>query len=509
MPDSSSVSSRRTDSRRHKALEKDVAVAACFPRRSENDERDEELPEEMGRKSRWHSAESTDDESTDDSHPLNRSEPMKNTSGERHQPSHWQVQLVPDELDRPGAHVRFNFKDNQEGQAHGLLNEATVSELLLSHAVEEEDREPFYRLELLGMFRQRLRLVAFIGLLLIPLFHFFYSYLSPQVAVQTRWTHILMASVCALYLFLPNCITSLVWVRLSTVVGYAMTCMGTSLIMVILAQNQFGETSLTGFQLAMLAAHSQILLSVVLLPLTLWESLVMVAIVAISLLWSSWWTVPFDGGSVRTSQLFVLLTTSVFVLCVAHFQSVLRRRAFDATFDLACSAAKMQALSILDAVTGGCNRLYLERALGLEINRAARFAHPLSVMMFDLDNFKKVNDTQGHASGDEVLRVVNKAAETALRDVDTLARYGGDEFMAVLPETESEGAYVIAQRLQSAVQEQLREKFGAHSPESGVTLSIGIVTLKLSTPTPTELVIARADERLYEAKRMGKNRIVV
>lgn len=425
-------------------------------------------------------------------------------------PQPWQVQFLPDEPAQLIQSPRFNFQQSAKALPQSFWSETGIADILLSHDIQEEDRESFYRLELLYMFRQRLRLVAFLGLLLLPVFHLFYLYLSPQVAQQTRITHFLMAGVCALYVFLTNHMTSLMWARLSAVIGYGLMCLGASLITVILEQNQFEQTSLSGLHLAILAAHSQILVSIVLLPLTLWESLVMCIIVTASLAWASWWTVPFDGGgSVQTSQLFVIATTAVFVLCLAHFQSVLRRRAFDATFDLASSMAQMQTISIQDAVTGGHNRLHLERNLALELNRTARFSRPLSVMMFDLDNFKNVNDTVGHTAGDEVLRVVNRAAELALRDVDTLARYGGDEFVAVLPETESDDALAIAQRLQMSVRNQLQSSFGAQTPAGQVTLSIGIVTLHLCAPATTKSVIARVDERLYEAKRMGKNRIAI
>jgi len=419
------------------------------------------------------------------------------------------MRFLPNEFDRPETSPRFNFRQSARSLPQNLLSEISISDILLSHTIAEEDREAFYHLELLYMFRQRLRLVALLGLLLLPIFHLFYIYLSPQIAQQTRVTHIMMASVCTSYLFLPAHITSLAWARICTFFGYALMCLGASLIVVILAKNQFEQTSISGLQLAMLAAHSQILISIVLLPLTFWESAVMSVIVAISLTWSSLWTAPFDNGPVSNSQLFVLITTSVFVLCLAHFQTVLRRRAFDATFDLANSVAQMQTLSTHDAVTGGFNRLYLERNLALEINRTTRFARPLSIMMFDLDNFKIVNDTVGHTTGDEVLRIVNQAASLAVRDVDTLARYGGDEFMVVLPETESEDALAIAQRLQEIVRAQLQARFGAQTPAGHVTLSVGIVTLYLSAPITPESIIACADERLYEAKRMGKNCIAV
>lgn len=385
--------------------------------------------------------------------------------------------------------------------------ESVPEEILLTPGVEEGDREVLYERELLGMFRERLRFNALLGLLLIPLFQIFYFYLSPSIAQQTLLPHGLMLAVCVLYLLLPNRIQYLVWARLLTVVGYTLLCLGASFVMVMLSQNQFGTVALTGVQLAMLAAHSQILLSVVLLPLTLWESLVMALIVTLSLGWSSWWAMPIESGSVQTSQLFVLVTTAVFVLCVVHFQAVLRRRAFDASFDLARSAAQMQALSMRDAVTGGFNRFYLQRTLAHELSRATRFSHPLSALMFDLDNFKIVNDNQGHTTGDEVLRAINKATVLAVRDVDTVARYGGDEFMVVLPETERESALEIAGRIQQLAQEQLQQRFGAGTPCGSVTLSVGVVTLHPDETMSPENVIALADERLYEAKRMGKDRI--
>jgi diguanylate cyclase (GGDEF)-like protein len=133
------------------------------------------------------------------------------------------------------------------------------------------------------------------------------------------------------------------------------------------------------------------------------------------------------------SHLFVLCTTTLFVLYIAHFHSLTNRRAFDATFDVMRSATRLQTLSYLDSLTGGFNRRYLEKTMSTEIARATRFARPLSFMMFDLDNFKIVNDTRGHAAGDEVLREVWSAAIGAIREVDTAARYGGDEFCVVLP----------------------------------------------------------------------------
>lgn len=418
----------------------------------------------------------------------------------------WQMRLLPDAMDCLRDHPRSDWQDARDQHLGG---KASTQEILLAHAVVEEDRVPLFHLELLNVFRQRLRLLAAIGIVLLPIFHLFYTFLAPQLAGQLLIPHGLMLTVCLAYAVFAPHISNMLWARILSVAGYALICTGAALVMAVLAQSSLEDTNARSVHFVIFAAHSQILLSVVLLPLTVWESLVMASIVAGSLAWSAWWTLPSDAGPTRTAQFFVLATTAVFVLCVAQLQSTLRRRAFDSAFDLARSASQLEALSTLDAVTGGFNRLYLQKTLTLEINRAARFAHPLSVMMFDLDNFKAVNDTQGHNAGDEVLRVVWDASAAAVRDVDTVARYGGDEFMVVLPETEIEDARAIAQRLQENTQAALHAHFERMDVACPVTLSIGIVTIYPTEPVPVERVIALADERLYEAKRMGKNRIAV
>jgi diguanylate cyclase (GGDEF)-like protein len=415
------------------------------------------------------------------------------------------MRLLPDALDRLRDHPGFDWDEKDKRDAR---EPASAQEIMLSHNVVEADREPLFHLEHLRIFRQRLRVLAWLGLVLLPLFHLFHMYAAPATAPEALWPHVLMFTVCAVYLFLAPRVFNLVWARLLTGIGYTLICTGAALVMAVLSQGPPDESAERSIQFVILASHSQILLSVVLLPLSIWESTVITAIVTTSLVWSAWWVMP-DADAMRPAQIFVLATTAIFVLCMTHFQSLLRRRALDSSFDLARSAAQLQRLSILDAVTGGFNRLHLEKTLALEINRAARFSHPLAVMMFDLDNFKAVNDTQGHMVGDEVLRVVWEAAITAVRDVDTVARYGGDEFMIVLPETGTEGAHAIAERFQAIAGAQLKNHFGANCPESAVTLSIGIVTVERSDPIPITQLITLADERLYEAKRMGKNRIAV
>lgn len=417
-----------------------------------------------------------------------------------------QARVLPEALERLREHPRFNLEQAYE---QNLQDTASTQEILLSHSVAETDREPLFQLDLLRMFRQRMRFLAILGMLLSPLFYVFYSFLSPPTARLLVVPHLLLVLICGVYTFIAPRIASLMLVRILTFIGYVLICANTSLTTAILVQSPIADAPEHSIQFVVLAAHSQILLSLVLLPLALWESALLAVVIGISLVWSAWSALPEGADAARSAQIFVLATTGIFVLCVAHFQSMLRRRAFESSFELARSAARLQTLSTLDAVTGGFNRLYLEKTLALEISRAARFRHPLAVMMLDLDNFKAVNDTRGHTAGDQVLRVVWEAATTAMRDVDTVARYGGDEFMVVLPETEASDAFPIAQRLQAITADRLRQCFGTRYPEAAVTLSIGIVAVHPTEACPIGDLIALADERLYEAKRLGKNRIAI
>jgi diguanylate cyclase (GGDEF)-like protein len=427
----------------------------------------------------------------------------------RHRVDHpWHMRILPDALDRLREHPRFTLHDELDGRT-------APTDAVPVHTVCEADREPTYHMELLRMFRQRINLVAMLGIVLLPVFTIFYGYLAPGVAHeavsrQVLLTHGLMMFACIAMRLLSPRLHTLLWARLLSLIGYTVFCTGAAVVIALLSQNQFADESLPvrSIQLTAMAAHIQIMLSILLMPYTVWESSVVALLVTGSLAWSLWLPAPVDFKSIYVAQVFVLVTTAFFVLCVAHFQNILRRNAFDAAFDLARSVGQLQTLSTLDTVTGGFNRRYLEKMLSVEIARASRYARPLSVLMFDLDNFKQVNDTQGHAAGDEVLRTVWEAAMNAVREIDTIARYGGDEFVAVLPEADELSARAIADRLQSAAQDYLVQRFGAESCESRVTLSIGIGTLHPGKQMTMEDVLQLADERLYAAKREGKNRIV-
>jgi diguanylate cyclase (GGDEF)-like protein len=162
--------------------------------------------------------------------------------------------------------------------------------------------------------------------------------------------------------------------------------------------------------------------------------------------------------------------------------------------------------SVRDSLTGLFNRRYLEETLERELRRAARKGQPLAVVMLDVDHFKRVNDTFGHDAGDAVLRSLAATLRAAVRGSDIICRYGGEEFIAMLPEAGLETALQRAEALRAAVARTEvsdgRQKIGP------VTLSLGVAAYPEHGETPAAL-IARADEALYAAKREGRNRVVV
>ncbi len=370
-------------------------------------------------------------------------------------------------------------------------------------------RESSYQIELLKLFCERGRLVALMGVLLVPVYAGFYWYLSPDAERALFPVQGMQFAVLIAIYFLFHQVRVMRWARLLTLTGYVFFCMGAAAVMALASYNQFSDESgaLRAVQFAILASYGQIMLSILLLPYSLWESLLVAVLVVSSLLWSVMWSAATWTEPIYLAQFFTLGITMLLVMCIAHFQNVLRRRVFDAAFDLSDSAAQLQRLSLTDAVTQGNNRRYLENVLNSELLRAARFSRTLSVMMFDLDNFKSVNDTKGHNIGDEVLREIWHATSATVREVDTVARYGGDEFVVVLPETGCEDAQALAERLQENTRGFLIDRFGVDSIEAHVTLSIGLYTLSPSENITFEYVIEQADEKLYQAKRQGKNRV--
>ena len=160
-------------------------------------------------------------------------------------------------------------------------------------------------------------------------------------------------------------------------------------------------------------------------------------------------------------------------------------------------------MTIVDGLTQIHNKRYLNEALDREVLRARRHQRDLSVLMFDIDFFKRVNDQYGHLAGDYVLRELAKIVQERIRRDEVLARYGGEEFCIVLPETPLPGAAALADDLRERVEKHVFVFQGERMP---VTISIGCALMSSTDRTAAEL-IQRADEKLYEAKRSGRNRV--
>ncbi|MBN2584396.1 MAG: HDOD domain-containing protein [Planctomycetes bacterium] len=157
-----------------------------------------------------------------------------------------------------------------------------------------------------------------------------------------------------------------------------------------------------------------------------------------------------------------------------------------------------------DPLTGVYNRRFMEGFVEREIARAARFRRPLSVLFIDVDHFKRINDTHGHLVGDAILRQLAKLLGAATRDVDCLCRYGGEEFMLTLLETELWGASQLAEKIRRLVA-AWKFKVDGHDTTYHVTVSIGVASMNPSRPVDKDLLIQMADESAYAAKRDGRN----
>lgn len=163
-------------------------------------------------------------------------------------------------------------------------------------------------------------------------------------------------------------------------------------------------------------------------------------------------------------------------------------------------------MAVTDQLTGLYNRRYMERHLETLVKNAVTTNKPISFLIMDIDFFKSINDTYGHDVGDEVLKEFAKRLAANTRGVDLTCRYGGEEFVVVMPETEKEFAFMVAERLRRHVAEEPFIIDGEEKPLE-VTCSIGVTALEASTDTAREL-LRRADQALYKAKNDGRNRVV-
>jgi diguanylate cyclase (GGDEF)-like protein len=170
--------------------------------------------------------------------------------------------------------------------------------------------------------------------------------------------------------------------------------------------------------------------------------------------------------------------------------------------------AREQKLARIDMLTGVHNRRFLFELAAHEFNMALRYNSPLSVLMFDIDNFKLINDGFGHPIGDQALQYLTRVVASQLRSVDVLGRYGGDEFIILLPQTGTQEALVLGERIHASIAAM---QIDTDKGPLSLTISLGIAQLLhyAAQPDTVDNLLLRADQALYAAKVAGRNRTVI
>ncbi len=194
------------------------------------------------------------------------------------------------------------------------------------------------------------------------------------------------------------------------------------------------------------------------------------------------------------------LMSFITVIGLLTFLGIALSKIFNRTHS---KADYLHSIATTDALTGLINRREFDRRITEEFSRAKRHKSPLSLALFDIDFFKKINDTYGHNTGDIILRELAGLISSNTRSCDIAARYGGEEFALILPETSQVKAYELMDRLRQMVEKEL---FNKTRRPIRFTISIGVAQLDLTDSTPVDLV-ERTDKALYKAKQEGRNRV--
>lgn len=220
---------------------------------------------------------------------------------------------------------------------------------------------------------------------------------------------------------------------------------------------------------------------------------------------------------VQQSDIKNLVAPEVWPLLEVHLAAVLeanaemKRRVDEAEAKLAKQerqVAQLQRKTRSDPFTGALNRCAMEEDLSDEFARCTRYKRSFGVIIADIDFFKKINDTYGHQTGDEVLKNFVKLMRTSLRDVDLIYRYGGEEFVILLPETDAPGCVVAAERIRKGVEGHVLRHKTIEAITIKITVSLGVTCLA-DTDRQYQDLIKRADDALYRAKNSGRNRVEV
>jgi diguanylate cyclase (GGDEF)-like protein len=214
--------------------------------------------------------------------------------------------------------------------------------------------------------------------------------------------------------------------------------------------------------------------------------------VVISVLLTTLLTTLMGGGGPGRLGLFIAIVVPLVIAPIMSLRLLGLLSRLDET------EGRLRALSITDELTQAYNRRYFISLAEAELARSRRYGGTCSLAILDLDRFKEVNDTNGHLAGDEALREFSRLCRESLRAADTFARYGGDEFIILLPGTTPATAVSVVDRIRASL---------AGHPDGHLSLSGGVAGLDPAVPDLDQLV-KRADDALYVAKRSGGNRVV-
>lgn len=206
---------------------------------------------------------------------------------------------------------------------------------------------------------------------------------------------------------------------------------------------------------------------------------------------------------IRNAIIAMVQKITVYTEVLDQTNTLLEEKVLQRTLELEESNRELKLLASVDPLTSLYNRRYFTNSSHQIFELAKRNATPLSILMMDIDNFKSINDKYGHQVGDDVIVMVTSILKTMSRKSDLVARFGGEEFIELLPQTDMAGAYSMAEKVRIAIeneqiQTQLGEKFS-------VTVSIGVAVLDVENDINIESLIRKADDALYEAKHNGKN----
>ena len=211
---------------------------------------------------------------------------------------------------------------------------------------------------------------------------------------------------------------------------------------------------------------------------------------------------PHDSYLERVATMAVFVLTLGRCMFLGIFSSSMRQSLYANGLKLREAYKRIEELAELDELTGSFNRRCIMRMLDDEITRAHTVNAPCSIALIDLDWFKRINDTHGHPIGDEVLRTFAITVFANIRNIDRFGRYGGEEFLLIMPETSSIAAASILDRLRMIVAEL---DWSAFSSGMEVTISAGVAELRPSENP--DALLARVDEALYAAKEAGRNQV--